>query len=126
MRIGRVRDGSGPAGRNIFTMSTTRVSPASRVTASPEAISDFCRRNHVLRLSLFGSVLRDDFRPESDVDVLVEFEPAGVPDFFELVGMKEELASIFGRRVDLKTPNALSPYFRDRVLAEALRLHDAA
>jgi len=107
-------------------MRAVEATAASRITASPEAISDFCRRNHVLRLSLFGSVLRDDFRPESDVDVLVEFEPAGVPDFFELVGMKEELASIFGRRVDLKTPNSLSPYFRDRVLAEALRLHDAA
>ncbi len=60
------------------------------------------------------------------MDVLAEFEPGGVPDFFELVGMKEELSSIFGRRVDLKTPNSLSPYFRDRVLAEAFRLHDAA
>ena len=107
-------------------MRAVEATAAGRITASPEAISDFCRRHHVRRLSLFGSVLREDFRPESDVDVLVEFEPAGVPDFFELVGMKEELASIFGRRVDLKTPNSLSPYFRDRVLAEALRLHDAA
>ena len=113
-------------GVTLLRMRAVEATAASRITASPEAISDFCRRNHVLRLSLFGSVLRDDFRPESDVDVLVEFEPKGVPDFFELVGMKEELASIFGRRVDLKTPNSLSPYFRDRVLAEALRLHDAA
>ena len=71
-------------------------------------------------------MLRDDFRPDSDVDVLVEFEPAGVPDFFQFVGIKEELEAMFGRRVDLKTPNSLSPYFRDRVLAEAVPLHDAA
>ena len=69
---------------------------------------------------------RDDFRPESDVDVLVEFEPVCVPDFFDLVGMKEELAEMFGHKVDLKTPGSLSPYFRDRVMAEAVRLHDAA
>ena len=97
-----------------------------RIKIDAECIAEFCRRNSIVRLSFFGSVLTDDFRPDSDVDVLVEFEPKGVPDFFELVGMKEELASIFGRRVDLKTPNSLSPYFRDRVLAEALRLHDAA
>ncbi len=91
-----------------------------------EAVAGFCRRHHIRRLALFGSVLRDDFRPDSDVDVLVEFEPAGVPDFFQFVGIKEELEAMFGRRVDLKTPNSLSPYFRDRVLAEAVPLHDAA
>jgi uncharacterized protein len=107
-------------------MGAVESAAASRITASPGAISDFCRRHHVRRLSLFGSVLRDDFRPESDVDVLVEFEPKGAPDFFEFVGMKEELEAMFGRRVDLKTANSLSPYFRDRVLAEAVRLHDAA
>lgn len=91
-----------------------------------EAVAGFCRKHHIRRLALFGSVLRDDFRPDSDVDVLVEFERAGVPDFFQFVGMKEELEAMFGRRVDLKTPNSLSPYFRDRVLAEAVPLHDAA
>jgi predicted nucleotidyltransferase len=107
-------------------MRAVEATAAGRITASPEAIVDFCRRHHIRKLSLFGSVLRDDFTRESDVDVLVEFEPAGVPDFFGLAGMEEELASIFGRRVDLKTPNSLSPYFRDRVLAEAVPLHDAA
>jgi predicted nucleotidyltransferase len=91
-----------------------------------EAVAAFCRRHHIRWLALFGSVLREDFGPESDVDVLVEFEPGGAPDFFQFVGMKEELEAIFGRRVDLKTPSSLSPYFRDRVLAEAVRLHDAA
>jgi predicted nucleotidyltransferase len=113
-------------GRNIRRVSGVRVAPASRVTVPREAISGFCRRHRVRRLSLFGSVLRDDFRPESDIDVLVEFEATGVPDFFEFVGMREELEAVFGHRVDLKTPNALSPYFRDRVLAEAFRLHDTA
>jgi predicted nucleotidyltransferase len=100
--------------------------PAGRITASAEVIADFCRRHHIHKLSLFGSVLRDDFRPESDVDVLVEFKSGDVPDFFDLIGMKEELMELFGHKVDLKTPNSLSPSFRDRVLREALPLHDAA
>ena len=80
--------------------------------------ADFCRRHHIRRLALFGSVLRDDFRPESDVDVLVEFESGHAPgwEFFE---MEEELSKIVGRKVDLNTPGFLSRYFRDRVLLEA-------
>lgn len=107
-------------------MEAVRMDLIRRIAASPEVIGDFCRRNRIRKLSLFGSVLRDDFRPESDIDVLVEFEPEAIPGFFELVGMKEELIGIFGREVDLKTPKALSPYFRDRVLREAVPLHDAA
>ncbi|KPJ76929.1 MAG: DNA polymerase III subunit beta [Planctomycetes bacterium DG_20] len=77
------------------------------------------------RLALFGSVLRDDFCPGSDVDVLVEFEPGHTPglDFFD---MQDELSTILGHNVDLNTPNFLSPYFRDRVMAEAEVLYDAA
>jgi len=107
-------------------METARIDLTKRIAASPEVIADFCRRHRIRRLSLFGSVLREDFRPESDVDVLVEFEPEGVPSFFELVGMKEELIGLLGRDVDLKTPKALSPYFRDQVLREAVPLHVAA
>lgn len=107
-------------------MSPAQVAAASRITASPEVISDFCRRHHIRRLSLFGSVLRDDFRPESDVDVLVEFEAGHVPGFFGLFEMEEELSAVFGRKVDLNTPASLSRYFRDRVIAEAVPLHDAA
>jgi predicted nucleotidyltransferase len=107
-------------------MKAPEAVPAGRITVSPEVIGDFCRRHHVRKLSLFGSVLRDDFRPESDIDVLVEFEPGDVPDFFDLIGMKEELMGMLGHKVDLKTPNSLSPYFRDRVLREALPLHDGA
>ena len=81
---------------------------------------------HIRRLALFGSVLRDDFRPDSDVDVLVEFEPSHVPGFFGLFEMEQELGEIVGRKVDLNTPGSLSKYFRAQVLAEAVPLHDAA
>jgi predicted nucleotidyltransferase len=90
-----------------------------------ERIADFCRTNRIRRLALFGSVLRDDFRPDSDVDVLVEFEPdthLGLR-FFTL---EMELSEIFGRKVDLNTPGFLSRYFRDEVLAEAENLYVAA
>jgi hypothetical protein len=108
-------------------MARPRTSPfVGRLELAPEAVAEFCRRHHIRRLGLFGSVLRDDFGPESDVDVLVEFEPGAAPGFFELGEMREELSTIFGRNVDLRTPRSLSPYFRDRVLREAVRLHDAA
>jgi hypothetical protein len=96
------------------------------VESARDEIAAFCQRHQIRRLSLFGSVLRDDFRAGSDVDVLVEFEPASVPGFFEYVGMKEELAALLGLPVDFRTPKSLSPYFRDRVLREAVPLHDAA
>ena len=90
-----------------------------------ERIADFCRRHHIRKLALFGSVLRDDFRPDSDVDVLVEFEPGHVPgwEFFE---MEEELSQLVGRKVDLNTPGFLSRYFRKRVLSEAEVQYDQA
>ena len=91
----------------------------ARVQASRDQIAEFCRRHHIRRLSLFGSILRDDFRPDSDVDVLVEFEPDHVPGFFGLFDLQEELSALFGRRVDLRTPEDLSRYFRDEVLARA-------
>ncbi len=85
-----------------------------------DRLGDFCQRNQIRKLSLFGSVLRDDFGSDSDIDVLVEFEPGHVPGFFRLFDMEEELSSLFdGRRVDLRTPQDLSRYFRDEVLASA-------
>lgn len=90
------------------------------VESSRAEIATFCRRNHVRRLALFGSVLRPDFRAESDIDILVEFEPDSVPGFFDFVGMKEEPSAVLGRPVDLRTPRSLSPYFRDQVLREAV------
>lgn len=90
----------------------------AHVTIPKERIADLCRRHHICKLSLFGSVLRDDFRPDSDIDVLVEFEPGHVPGlaFFSL---QEELSEVLGRRVDLNTAGWLSPYFRNEVLADA-------
>jgi uncharacterized protein len=107
-------------------MSPAQVLSSGRITLPREAVADFCRKHHIRRLALFGSVLRDDFRPESDVDVLVEFEPTHVPGFFAFFEMERELSEALGRKVDLNTPNSLSKYFRARVLAEAVPLHDAA
>jgi hypothetical protein len=90
-----------------------------------DAIAAFCRRNRIRKLSLFGSVLRDDFTPESDVDVLVEFEPGATPGF-AYISMADELAVMLGRQVDLLTPAGLSDYFRDEVLREAEALFVAA
>jgi len=91
---------------------------ATRISVDRQKIMDFCRRHHIRRLAFFGSVLRNDFGPESDVDVLVEFEPGHVPGL-AFLSMEEELSRILGRKVDLNTPGFLSPYFRDQVLAEA-------
>ena len=81
-------------------------------------IAEFCRRRHIRRLALFGSVLTDRFGPESDVDVLVEFEPGKTPGW-EIVDMEDELSVMLGRKVDLRTPQDLSKYFRDKVVREA-------
>ena len=90
----------------------------SRIAIDRERLAGFCRRNHIHRLALFGSVRREDFGPDSDVDVLVEFEPGRVPGL-RFFALERELSEILGRKVDLNTPNFISPYFRDRVLAEA-------
>jgi hypothetical protein len=83
-------------------------------------IAEFCRRHHICKLSLFGSALRRDFGPDSDVDVLVEFEPGHVPGFLRLHGMQEELSTLVGgHRVDLITPKFLNPRIRQRVLEAA-------
>jgi predicted nucleotidyltransferase len=90
----------------------------SRIAIDRERLARFCRRNYIHGLALFGSVLRDDFRPDSDVDVLVEFEPDHVPGL-RFFALETELSEILGSKVDLNTPSFLSPYFRGRVLAEA-------
>ena len=91
--------------------------------APKEVIAEFCRRNHIRRLALFGSVLRDDFRSESDVDVLVEFEP-GARVGLRFFRIESELAAILGRKVDLNTPGFLSRHFRNEVLREAEVVYD--
>ena len=84
-----------------------------------EKISDFCRRHYIRKLSLFGSVLRTDFNESSDIEVLVEFEPAHIPGLIRLAAMERELTGLLRRKVDLRTPQDLSRYFRDQVLATA-------
>ena len=84
-------------------------------------IAKFCKRHHIRWFALFGSILRDDFGPESDVDVLVEFEPGNTPSFFKLFEMQDELSAFFGgRKVDLRTKEDLSRYFREQVVSTAL------
>jgi predicted nucleotidyltransferase len=88
-------------------------------------LGEFCKKHHIRKLSLFGSVLRDDFNAESDVDILVEFEPGQVVGFLRLAGMELELCDILRRTVDLRTPAELSRYFRKEVCdtAEPVYVH---
>lgn len=84
-----------------------------------EKIAEFCKKNHIRRLSLFGSILRGDSTPDSDIDFLIEFDPDHIPGLIRLAGMEIELTEILGRKVDLRTPEDLSPYFRKEVLDSA-------
>jgi uncharacterized protein len=95
------------------------------IDISRDEIAAFCRRHQIRRLSLFGSILRDDFGPDSDVDVLVVFESGATPGL-AFFAMQDELTEIVGRDVDLHTVASLSKYFRDEVLAEAELQYDAA
>jgi predicted nucleotidyltransferase len=91
-----------------------------RLDSGRQQIAAFCRRHGIRRLAVFGSVLREDFGPDSDIDVLVEFEAGRVPGFFGLVELEEELSRLLGgAKVDLRTPQDLSRYFRDEVMAGA-------
>ncbi len=94
---------------------------------SRREIAEFCRRHHIRKLAVFGSALHGDARPESDLDLLVEFEPGHVPGLLRLTGMELELSALLGgRKVDLNTPLCLSRFFRDEVLAEAEPVYAAA
>ena len=97
----------------------------NNIEVPKDKIAEFCRRHHIRRLALFGSVLRDDFEPDSDVDVLVEFEEGHVPGL-AFFSMEKELSEILRHKVDLNTPQFLSPYFRDQVMAEAEAQYVAA
>lgn len=101
------------------------MSLALKFDVSQPELESFCRRHGIQKLAFFGSVLRDDFTPESDIDVLVEFAPDRIPGlrFFQI---ERELTKLLGRKVDLQTPQFLSPYFRDQVLSEAEVWVDAA
>lgn len=90
------------------------------LSTSREEIASFCKEHGIKRMAVFGSGLRDDFRPDSDVDILAEFDPAHTPTLFDIAGMEQDLSSYFGgRKVDLRTPEDLSRYFRHQVVSEA-------
>lgn len=91
----------------------------ARIKIDRDKVAEFCRSNRIRKLSLFGSVLRSDFSPKSDVDVLVEFEPDARVGLIKFAGIEIELSRLLGRKVDLSTPNSLSKYFRDQVINEA-------
>jgi predicted nucleotidyltransferase len=98
----------------------------ANINIPKEKIADFCKQNQIRRLYLFGSVLRGDFGPGSDIDVLVEFEPGTRVGLIRLSGLEIELGDIIGRKVDLNTPGFLSKYYRDKILGEAEVQYDAA
>ena len=92
----------------------------AKITVDRSRLAEFCRRHHIRRLALFGSALREDFGEESDIDVLVEFEPGHTPGLLGMARLERELSHILGgRKVDLRTPEDLSRYFRDEVLRKA-------
>jgi len=91
----------------------------AKIALQKEQIAEFCRRHRIRKLSLFGSVLRGDFGPESDIDVLVEFDEGARVGLFALAAMEIELGRMLGRKVDLRTPQDLSRYFRDEVVQSA-------
>ena len=96
------------------------------ISVPQQAINDFRVRHHIRKLSLFGSVLTERFRPDSDIDILVEFEAGHTPSLFGIAGMEIELSELLGRKVDLRTAEDLSRYFRDEVVALAVVISEAA
>jgi len=97
-----------------------------KIQVPVEEIAAFCQQHQIRRLAFFGSVLRDDFTPESDVDVLVEFEPGARVGLIRFAGIEIELGRLIGRKVDLNTTGFLSPYYRDQVLQDAETAYDQA
>jgi predicted nucleotidyltransferase len=94
-----------------------------RVPISNDEIAHFCQKHHIVTMALFGSVLTDQFKPTSDIDFLVEFQPRHIPTLFDMVNMEEELSHIVGRQVDLKTAKGISRYFRDDIIATAQTIY---
>jgi uncharacterized protein len=95
------------------------------ITIPKDLLAAFCKAHHVRRLSFFGSILREDFKPESDIDILIEFQPEHTPGYLGMVRLQRELSKLFGgRRIDLRTPRELSKYFRQNVIEGAAVQYD--
>ncbi len=104
----------------MYTLDEEKLNMALNVKVDKDLLAHFCRRNHISRLSFFGSVLRDDFDSDSDSDVLVEFQAGHIPGFLKLAQLERELSALFApRKVDLRTKEELSRYFRSEVVATA-------
>ena len=95
------------------------MSKKNGITIPKDKITEFCKRNHIRKLSLFGSALNGNLRPDSDINLLVEFDPEHIPGLFDLARMEGELTNMLGRKVDLRTAGDLSRYFRDEVIKTA-------
>ncbi|MEW6067522.1 MAG: nucleotidyltransferase family protein [Nitrospirota bacterium] len=91
----------------------------AKIAMPRERIAEFCKKHHIRKLSFFGSVISEHFTQDSDIDVLVEFEPGQIVGLIRLAGMELELSEILGRKVDMRTPADLSRYFREEVLSSA-------
>jgi len=102
--------------KNVLSLQSNLEIPLSKIRR-------FCAKNHIRKLALFGSILTKRFRKNSDVDILVEFDSKHIPGLIGISQMEHELEEMIGRRVDLRTPNDLSPYFRNEVIAEAYHLY---
>jgi len=94
-----------------------------KIIIAQDKIAGFCKKNYITTLSLFGSVLTDQFNSSSDVDFLAEFEPEHIPTLFDVVNMEDELSDIIGRHADLKTAKGISRYFRDDVISTAKKIY---
>ena len=108
-------------------MNGTRVDIMGiQIPVSEAQIAEFCQRNRIRRFSFFGSVLRTDFRPDSDIDILVEFEPDAHVNYFMFVDMQDDLAQLLNHKIDLHTPESLSPSFRQAVIKSAEVIYERA
>jgi predicted nucleotidyltransferase len=96
-----------------------------RVNLTKEQIADFCKKNHIKKFAFFGSVLLDDFRPDSDIDILIDLESGAPIGLFEMADMELELSDMINRKVDLRTPQDLSKYFRNKVVEESKVLYES-
>jgi hypothetical protein len=113
--------------RNLPGSDSQSLNSNPNIKIPSRKIARFCRKHHIQRLSLFGSVLRDDFGTDSDVDILVEFSPGHTPGYFGLFDMETEFSALMGgRKADIRTSQDLSRYFRDQVIREARALYEAA
>lgn len=96
-----------------------------RINLIKEQIAEFCQKNHVEKLAFFGSVLRDDFRQDSDVDILIYLDRTVPTGLMKMARMERQLSELVGRKVDLRTPNELSEYFRDDVIAQSEVIYES-